>query len=72
MVKVGVSFRHRYNHAVPRETGPQVENTVKEALVASLFRLAEQVIVPSSGARDLMLSLGLPADRVTLTPYSGR
>ncbi|HKW57720.1 MAG TPA: glycosyltransferase family 4 protein [Candidatus Acidoferrum sp.] len=35
-----------------------------------LFRLADQVIVPSSGARDLMLSLGLPLERVTLTPYA--
>jgi glycosyltransferase involved in cell wall biosynthesis len=35
-----------------------------------LFRLADQVLVPSSGSRDLMLSLGIPGDRVTLTPYS--
>src|ERR1700674_2763041 len=34
-----------------------------------LFRLADQVIVPSSGTRDLILSLGIPRDRVTLTPY---
>jgi glycosyltransferase involved in cell wall biosynthesis len=35
-----------------------------------LFRLADQVLVPSSGSRDVMLSLGIPGDRVTLTPYS--
>jgi len=35
-----------------------------------LFRLADQVIVPSSGSLDLMLSLGLPSKRVTVTPYS--
>src|SRR5260221_1730564 len=34
-----------------------------------LFRLADQVIVPSSGTRNLILSLGLPRERVTLTPY---
>ncbi len=34
-----------------------------------LFRLADQVIVPSSATRNLMLSLGLSSDRVTLTPY---
>ena len=34
-----------------------------------LFRLADQVIVPSSGTRDLIHSLGIPPDRVTLTPY---
>jgi glycosyltransferase involved in cell wall biosynthesis len=35
-----------------------------------LFGFADQVIVPSSGSRDLMISLGLVAERVTLTPYS--
>jgi len=34
-----------------------------------LFRLADQVIVPSSGTRNLIFSLGLPRERVTLTPY---
>jgi glycosyltransferase involved in cell wall biosynthesis len=31
--------------------------------------LADQVTVPSSGTRDLLLSLGISHDRVTLTPY---
>jgi glycosyltransferase involved in cell wall biosynthesis len=35
-----------------------------------LFRCADQVIVPSSGTFDLMLALGIPADRITLTPYT--
>jgi glycosyltransferase involved in cell wall biosynthesis len=43
---------------------------VKRVAWPLLFRLADQVIVPSSGTRELMLSLGLPGDRVTLTPYS--
>jgi glycosyltransferase involved in cell wall biosynthesis len=43
---------------------------VKRMVWPLLFRLADQVIVPSSGTRDLMLSLGLPEDRVTLTPYT--
>jgi len=42
----------------------------KKILWPRLFRLADQVIVPSSGSRDVMLSLGIPGDRVTLTPYS--
>jgi glycosyltransferase involved in cell wall biosynthesis len=42
---------------------------VKRAAWPLLFRLADQVIVPSSGTRDLILSLGIPGDRVTLTPY---
>jgi glycosyltransferase involved in cell wall biosynthesis len=28
------------------------------------------VVVPSSGARELMRGLGIPKDRITLTPYS--
>jgi len=43
--------------------------SLKKILWPRLFGLADQVIVPSSGSRDLMLSLGVPAERVTLTPY---
>jgi glycosyltransferase involved in cell wall biosynthesis len=43
---------------------------LKKFLWPRLFRLADQVIVPSSGSRDLMLSLGFSPERVTLTPYS--
>jgi glycosyltransferase involved in cell wall biosynthesis len=46
------------------------KSKLKKIFWPRLFRLADQVIVPSSGARDLMLSLGLASDRVTLTPYS--
>jgi glycosyltransferase involved in cell wall biosynthesis len=42
---------------------------VKRVLWPVLFRLADQVIVPSSGSRDLMLSLRIPAERISLTPY---
>lgn len=42
----------------------------KKLLWPWLFRLADQVIVPSSGSRDLMLSLRVPSERVTVTPYS--
>ncbi len=53
----------------PRD-GRAWKSTVKKILWPRLFRLADQVIVPSSGSRDLMVSLGLPPERVTLTPYS--
>jgi glycosyltransferase involved in cell wall biosynthesis len=43
---------------------------IKNFFWPRLFRLADQVIVPSSGSRDMMLSLGIPGERVTLTPYS--
>lgn len=42
----------------------------KSLLWPRLFRLADQVIVPSTASLNLMLSLGLPKDRITLTPYS--
>jgi glycosyltransferase involved in cell wall biosynthesis len=43
---------------------------VKKFFWPLLYRLATQVIVPSSASRALMISLGIPAERVTLTPYS--
>jgi glycosyltransferase involved in cell wall biosynthesis len=43
---------------------------VKRVLWPLLFRLADQVIVPSTGTVELMRSLGLPEERVTLTPYA--
>lgn len=48
---------HRWKELAKRVTWPL------------LFRLADQVTVPSSGTRDLLLSLGISHDRVTLTPY---
>jgi glycosyltransferase involved in cell wall biosynthesis len=46
------------------------KTALKKIFWPRLFRLADQVIVPSSSARDLMLALGLSGERVTLTPYS--
>jgi glycosyltransferase involved in cell wall biosynthesis len=48
--------------------GRMWKRPLKRAVWPLLFRLADQVIVPSSGTRELMLSLGIPEDRVTLTP----
>ena len=42
----------------------------KKTIWPWLFSLADQVFVPSTATRDLMLSLGLPNERITLTPYS--
>jgi glycosyltransferase involved in cell wall biosynthesis len=53
----------------PRD-GRSWKITLKKLLWPRLFRLADQVIVPSSGTRDLMLSLGVSDDRITLTPYT--
>ena len=43
---------------------------LKAAYWPRLFSLADQVIVPSSATRDLMLSLRIPAEHITFTPYS--
>jgi glycosyltransferase involved in cell wall biosynthesis len=53
----------------PRD-GHSWKPALKKLLWPRLFRLADQVIVPSSNTRDLMLSLGVPEDRITLTPYT--
>jgi glycosyltransferase involved in cell wall biosynthesis len=49
--------------------GRKWKRAVKRLLWPVLFRLADQVTVPSSGTRDLMRSLGIPEKRITLTPY---
>jgi glycosyltransferase involved in cell wall biosynthesis len=49
--------------------GREWKRLAKRVAWPPLFRLADQVIVPSSGTRNLILSLGIPHDRVTLTPY---
>ena len=43
---------------------------VKKLLWPRLYSLADQVVVPSTASYDLMRSLGIPEDRITLTPYS--
>jgi glycosyltransferase involved in cell wall biosynthesis len=57
------------NTLAPRD-GRTWKSAVKKILWPYIFGLADQVIVPSSDGRDLMVSLGLPRERVTLTPYS--
>jgi glycosyltransferase involved in cell wall biosynthesis len=53
----------------PRDGKPW-KKTFKQIVWPSLFGLADQVIVPSTNTRELMISLGLPEARVTLTPYT--
>jgi glycosyltransferase involved in cell wall biosynthesis len=54
---------------VPR-SGAVWKLHLKKAFWPTLFSLADQVIVPSTAARDLIRSLDIPDDRITLTPYS--
>jgi glycosyltransferase involved in cell wall biosynthesis len=56
-------------HELAPRVGRAWKAAVKKRLWPKLFRLADVVIVPSSGSARLMRSLGLPAERVALTPY---
>ena len=42
----------------------------KKIMWPRLFGLADQVIVPSTASEEVMKSLGIPAERITMTPYS--
>ncbi len=55
--------------ALASRDGRTWKRAFKRLFWPRLFRLADQVIAPSSPTQDLMLSLGIPADRVTLIPY---
>lgn len=57
------------SNLAPR-SGARWKIRLKKALWPRLYSLADQVFVPSSAGRDLMLSLKLPPDHVTLTPYT--
>src|SRR6266481_1057680 len=52
----------------PRD-GRAWKSNVKKFLWPRLFRFADQVIVPSASGVDLMRSLGISRERVTLTPF---
>ena len=52
----------------PRD-GRAWKTKAKKYLWPRLFRLADQVIAPSTGTHDLMLTLNIPPDHVTLIPY---
>jgi glycosyltransferase involved in cell wall biosynthesis len=43
--------------------------SIKKIVWPRLFGMADQVIVPSSAGREMMQSLGIPAERITLTPF---
>jgi glycosyltransferase involved in cell wall biosynthesis len=49
--------------------GKRWKRPIKRAFWPFLYRLATQVIVPSTGTRELMLSLGVPEKRISFTPY---
>jgi len=42
---------------------------VKRIFWPFLYRIASQALAPSTGTRDLLRSLGIPEERITLVPY---
>jgi glycosyltransferase involved in cell wall biosynthesis len=57
-------------HDVTPRDGSNWKIQIKKWLWPRLYRLADVVIVPSTGGVNLMHSLGIPPERVVLTPYS--
>jgi glycosyltransferase involved in cell wall biosynthesis len=66
--RVPVLFGTDAHELAPRDS-KKWKVSVKRLLWPRLFRLADVVIAPSSATVALMLSLGIPADNVVLTPY---
>jgi glycosyltransferase involved in cell wall biosynthesis len=56
-------------HDLSPRNGKKWKVLAKRWLWPRLFRLADRVIVVSSGGTELMRSLGIPANRITLTPF---
>jgi glycosyltransferase involved in cell wall biosynthesis len=56
-------------HEMASKDGSIWRLRAKRFIWPRLFQLADVVIVPSSGSVGLMRSLGIPAERIVLTPY---
>jgi len=56
-------------HALAPRDGKSWKITLKRIVLPRLFRLADVVIVPSSRGAEMMRSLGIPDERLVLTPY---
>jgi glycosyltransferase involved in cell wall biosynthesis len=72
-------FASRFSHSAflfgtdatsltPRDS-KKWKRTLKRMFWPLLYRLASQVVVPSSGTCDLMRALGIPDERVTRVPF---
>ena len=57
-------------HSLAPRDGKAWKVTFKKAFWPFLFRQADQVIVPSTGTFEMVKSLGIPAGKITLTPYT--
>lgn len=57
-------------HSLAPRDGKGWKIKAKKLLWPILFRQADQIFVPSSGTLQMIESLGIAADRITLTPYA--
>jgi glycosyltransferase involved in cell wall biosynthesis len=57
-------------HSLAPRDGKAWKVAFKKAFWPFLFRQADQVIVPSTGTLEMVKSLGIPAAKITLTPYT--
>lgn len=55
--------------SIAPRSGKDWKTGVKRRLWPMYFRMADQVLVPSTGTRDMVESLGISAERIALTPY---
>ena len=56
------------NSLAPRDSRAW-KAALKKTLWPRLFSLADQVLAPSTGTRDLLRSIGIAEEHITLTPY---
>jgi glycosyltransferase involved in cell wall biosynthesis len=57
-------------HSLEPRDAKKWKTWTKKLLWPFLFRQADQIFVPSTGTFRMIESLGIPADRITLTPYA--
>ncbi len=57
-------------HSLAPRDGKAWKVVFKKAFWPFLFGQADQVIVPSTGTLEMVKSLGIPAAKITLTPYT--
>jgi glycosyltransferase involved in cell wall biosynthesis len=57
-------------HSLEPRDAKKWKTWTKRLLWPFLFRQADQIFVPSTGTFRMIESLGIPSDRITLTPYA--
>src|ERR1700722_16744819 len=55
--------------ALSSRSGKSWKTRLKRWLWPVYFREADQILAPSTATREMLLSIGIPANRIALTPY---